>query len=68
MRYNTESNERKSRQSAISLAIALHLGLGALLYLSMGDQPKQKTDNQPIVNTATKQPNPAARPRTVHLP
>jgi hypothetical protein len=68
MRHNTETNERKSRQSALSLAIALHLGLAALLYLNMGDKPKQNTDNQQIVNAVNKQPAPTPRPRTVNMP
>jgi hypothetical protein len=68
MRHNIETKERKSRQSALSLAIALHLGLAALLYLNMGETPKQNTDNQQIVNTVNKQPAPTPRPRTVNMP
>jgi hypothetical protein len=68
MRHNIETNERKSRQSALSLAIALHIGLAALLYLNMGDKPKQNTDNQQIVNTVNQKPTPSPRPRTVNMP
>ncbi len=44
MHYLTERNERRSRQSAIVMAILLHLGLVAAIYLATAQDPTpQKT-------------------------
>jgi hypothetical protein len=39
MYHITERNERQSRKTAMWLAIALHLGLAAALYLQTGGKP-----------------------------
>ncbi|MBU6340353.1 MAG: hypothetical protein KGS48_02555 [Bacteroidetes bacterium] len=65
MRYNAESNERKSRQSALTLAIALHLGLAALLYLSLDAHPKTEDDKSGVASSNTHVRVPS---RPVNLP
>jgi hypothetical protein len=50
MYHNFEKKERANRQQALWLAIFLHLGLAAALYLSTSDSPaSSKVKN---VNTA----------------
>lgn len=40
MYYITERNERRSRRSAFVLAVMLHLGLAAAVYLATTESPK----------------------------
>lgn len=65
--YNmTERNELRRRRSALVLAIFLHLGLAALLYLSTSEKPKPSA----AVSAPTKMENAhtGARARVVKLP
>lgn len=60
----TEQNERRSRNHALWLAIALHLALGAVLYLNMSETPATKKTE--ISNVVKSRPMP--QPKTVSLP
>ena len=44
MYYIAEQNERRSRRHALVLAVALHLALGALLYLQTSETPTVSSD------------------------
>ncbi|MCK6694540.1 MAG: hypothetical protein L6Q97_20885 [Thermoanaerobaculia bacterium] len=65
--YNmSENNARNGRRSALILAIMLHLGLVALLYLSTADKsPKPTLAADPA---KTEKSQPAAKARVVKLP
>lgn len=65
--YNmTERNELRSRRSALALAIFLHLGLAALLYLSTAEKPRKST----LVSDPVKmeKSHTGAKPKVVKLP
>ena len=65
--YNmTERNERSGRRSALILAIMLHLGLVAVLYLTTAEKPQKPTLAAEPAKTEKSQP--AARARVVKLP
>jgi len=57
MYYIAEQNERRSRRHALVLAVALHLALGALLYLQTSEKPPVSSDTTAKVKTE--------KPRTV---
>jgi hypothetical protein len=59
MYHITERNERRSRQHAIVLAIALHLALGLLLYLSTSEKPASKPDTSAKVTVPKPRSNAA---------
>lgn len=65
--YNlSENNARNGRRSALILAIMLHLGLIALLYLGAGEKsqkPTLATDPAKMEKS-----RPAAKARVVKLP
>jgi hypothetical protein len=67
MNYLAEKNERKSRKQAFVLAIGLHLGLAAALYLGMSDKPQHAT-TQPSVAQTEQHPQVNAKPRQVNMP
>ncbi|MBL7803773.1 MAG: hypothetical protein JNL02_08575 [Saprospiraceae bacterium] len=54
MHYLTERNERQSRQSAFVMAVLLHLGLIAALYLLTMQEPS--SHNNPVPIKKTEQP------------
>ncbi len=65
--YNmTERNELSRRRSALVLAIGLHLGLAALLYLAASDKPEQNAPASTPVHM--EKYNRAAQPKAVRLP
>lgn len=65
--YNmTERNELRNRRSALVLAIFLHLGLAALLYLSISEKPKPSAAISDPVNMETG--HTGAKARVVKLP
>lgn len=58
-----ESNERRTRQNAFWLTIALYVGLGAFIYLQTDDKPAVKTGlTQTAIKTATPKAAPIVRP------
>ncbi|MCB9353928.1 MAG: hypothetical protein H6575_05145 [Lewinellaceae bacterium] len=61
MHYIAERNERRSRRQALVLAIALHLGLAAALYLYSTDQPKEDIGGPTLVKTEKRPLPPKAR-------
>jgi len=66
MYYITEKNERRSRQHALWLAVALHLALGAVLYLNTSDQPAASQKSNVV---SVEKNSPAhAKPKLVNLP
>lgn len=67
MNYLAEKNERKSRQQAFVLAIGLHLGLAAMLYLSMSDKPHSASAQHSTAQTE-QHPQVNAKPRQVNMP
>jgi hypothetical protein len=64
MYHTIEKRERANRRQALWLAVVLHLGLVAALYLAAGDSPAQHPDAVKKVNST---PEPAAKPRTAGL-
>ena len=65
--YNmSENNARNSRRSALVLAIMLHLGLAAVLYLATTGQPHKSTLAAQPVKMEKSQASP--QPRVVKLP
>ncbi len=61
MHYIIEKNERRSRQTAIALAITLHLGLAAALYLQTSQKPEPRKSVAPIEQKQTPaKPRPTA--------
>jgi len=67
MNYLAEKNERKSRKQAFVLAIGLHLGLAAALYLGMSDKPQPATTQHSVAQTE-QHPQVNAKPRQVNMP
>lgn len=61
MYHITERNERKTRTSAMILAIGLHLSLGALLYTQMSEPSTTKAETPVKINMAKEQPVPMAK-------
>ncbi|MEO6759631.1 MAG: hypothetical protein ABIO24_09275 [Saprospiraceae bacterium] len=59
MNYHSESNERRTRQNALWLTIALYVGLGAFIYLATDAKPAAKTE---LTQAATKVSTPKAAP------
>ena len=65
--YNlTEQNEIRNRRSALTMAIMLHLGLAALVYLLTSDTPDNAGAGQSQANV--EQTHAPAHPRVVKLP
>ncbi|MEI6409698.1 MAG: hypothetical protein WCR52_09970 [Bacteroidota bacterium] len=67
MNYLAEKNERKSRQQAVVLAIGLHLGLAAVLYLGMSEKPSNTATQHSVAQTE-QHPQVNAKPRQVNMP
>lgn len=65
--YNTtERNELNRRRSALVLAIGLHLGLAALIFLYTTDKPETgRPATQPV---KMEKSGPAPQPKVVNLP
>lgn len=61
MHYHAERNERRSRRNALVLAIALHLGLAAALYLTTTDDAGAQTGKAQTVQTEKPVAKPGAR-------
>ena len=51
MYHITERNERRNRTIALWLAVGLHLGLGAALYISSSEQPTTTAIHTPAKKT-----------------
>lgn len=62
----TERNELSRRRSALVLAVSLHLGLAALLYLAASDKPGQNAPTSTPVQLEKYQRS--AQPKAVKLP
>ncbi len=63
MYHIIEKNERRNRQSAVLLAITLHLALVALIYFQAGTKPAAKADTAQIVaKTAPVKTRPLLKP------
>jgi len=63
MYHIIEKNERRNRQSAVLLAITLHLALGAFIYFQAGTKPAAKTDPvQTVAKTAPVKSRPIIKP------
>ncbi len=58
MSYLTERNERSTRHSALTMAILLHLGLAAALYLATTQEPAPRPTPTPVKKI--EQPHPAS--------
>lgn len=61
MHHIIEKNERRSRQTAIMLAIVLHVGLAAALYLQTSQKPEPRKTIAPLEHKQLPaKPRPAA--------
>ncbi len=66
MYTTTEQNELSRRHSALVLAIGLHIGLAALLFLYASEKPEHSTPaSQPVKMEKYQH---AAQPKVVKLP
>ena len=63
MYHIIEKNERRNRQSALLLAVMLHLVLGAFIYFQASAKPAPKTETaQSLTKTALPKSRPAIKP------
>lgn len=63
MYHIIEKNERRNRQSALWLALTLHLALGAFIYFQASAKPTPKMEaTQTVAKTAVVKTRPAIQP------
>ena len=62
MQHIIQRNERRNRQSAFWLAVALHLALGAFIYFQAGEKPTPKPE---VAQTTSKTYTAKTRPLPV---
>jgi hypothetical protein len=66
MSYLSDRNQRRSRQMAIWLTVAFHLGLGAFVYLQTDQKPTPPTDKATTAHVG--KPLPATKSKAVNIP